>query len=896
MIPLIFLILFTFSILYFSFGTYTLFKNLQSLKNRMFFSICIHLSCWALGYAFMTISPNMDSANFWRLVSAFGWCFTYSVWLDFTVLVKYESIEWMTNIKRLAIYIPGFFFFIGNLVYEPSKVMIKINHIWMNVYPIDFFECLYNLYYIIFVITGIVIIYKWGKNSQFKSEKKQSKIIVITSSMTFIIAAFTDTLLPLVGIDVFSYGIIAFSIALCGLCYAITKYKMMSITSKDANEYILRTIDDPVIIIGNDLLVKEINSAALEIIGYEENETIGIPIRSFISYIEHNQEAIQALLKLGGIKNIEVGLVTKYNNTVPCLLSGASINNDMNEIIGTACIFHNITERKNVEKMLIQANEELESKVFTRTSELEKINTLLKKEISERKRAEDELKSSEEKYRSLMKQSTDGILVIDPDTLEIIESNETVCSMLEYTDTELSNIAFERLFSTDRKEVLERVESIMDKKETIIKEISTINGKYGTIKSIEFSTTLVRYNNRQFIMVTLVDVTEKLIMEERKQQMVKMESLGTMAGGIAHDFNNILAGIIGYTQLSLEDAQEGFPIEDNLSEVLKLVERSKKLISKILAFSRNTIVEPHVVDMREIVRDILNMLKTTTPNSIEIEYNFEGYSANVLADPGEMQQLIMNLCVNAQLAMKNKGGILCVTLSEIVVEQDKNVQYQGIDEGKYVRIQVIDNGCGMEKSMLKKIFEPFYTTRAAQGGTGLGLSVVHGIVRRQGGLITVESKLNKGSTFTVLLPMADSSNDEAIDDEMIKNITPRILFVDNEESIVNTMVKLLHRDGYIVTGTLGGKEALKLFVENKDSFDIVITDQAMPDMTGNSLIEELGKIRPDIPVILCSGYNFYNDDETAKPKSISEFLLKPVSKLELVNAIEKVMQKRELAK
>lgn len=582
---------------------------------------------------------------------------------------------------------------------------------------------------------GLYIIFK-NRNSGWKTAKIQTEIIVITFLITISILALIHIIIPLFGMNVFSFGIIAFPVALLGICYAKVRYKMMFITAELANEYILGNMNDPVIIIEDEFLIKEANSAALETIGYGKEEIKGIPIQKLIPGTDLNQSAIREFIKAGTVKNLEVELFTKSNRFIPCLVSASSIYSNSKEFMGIACVFHDITDRKNT---------------------------------------------------------------------EIIERKKN---------------------------------------------------------------------------------------EERNQQTVKMEALGTLAGGIAHDFNNILAGIVGYTELTLEDLEAGSDLSDNLLEVLKLGERAKKLISQILTFSRRTIIEPHIVDMRVIIQEILKMIKTTTSSSIEIKYDFSGNSPFVFADPGEMQQLIMNLCVNAQLAMAEKGGILQVIMTEIMVDQDTKIQYQNINQGKYIKIQVVDNGCGMEKATMDRIFEPFYTTRGVQGGTGLGLSVVHGIIRSYGGIITVDSEPNKGSTFTIFFPQAkDPLNSESIDEKTTNRSLARILFVDDEESIVNTTEKILRREGYAVTGVLGGRNALNLFRSNTDSFDIVITDQSMPDMTGIHLIEELKNIRGDIPVILCSGYGHEIDDEKVKSLNIGEFLLKPVSKSQYVNAIEKVMNK-----
>jgi len=753
-------ILFEFALGYFVFGLYILLKNRKSLQNRMFFSLCIHLSCWALGDAFMFIAPNQGMANFWRLVAAFGWCFIYTLWLDFAVLLECEDKKWMSSIKRLLIYIPGFVFFIGNLKYDPSWVLIRHNNLWKDRYPLDVFEILYIIYYMFFVIKGLLIIYNWGKKSISKRVKMQSKIIVISASITFVIGAIVDTILPLIGSDIPLIGIMTFPIAIAGIWFAIEKYKMMSITVEIASKYIMDNMNDPVVIIGDEFLIKDANLVALEIVGYGKEEIKGVAIQDFIATTDMNQAAISEFISSGAVKNLEVGLLTRSNKIIPCLVSGSSIYNDLEEFIGIACVFRDITEHKN-------AQLELENEVAKRTEELKNSNLMLQAEILERKKT-----------------------------------------------------------------------------------------------------------------------------EERNQQVAKMEALGTLSGGIAHDFNNILAGIIGYSQLTLEDLDPESDLYDNLLEVLKLGDRAKNLIAQILTFTRRAIVEPAIVDMGIIISEILKMIKTTTSSSVQIKYEFYGNSPFVFANPGEMQQLIMNLCVNAEFAMRDKGGVLQVVMTEIFVAKETKIQFQTIEPGKYVKIQIIDNGCGMKKATVDRIFEPFYTTRGVNEGTGLGLSVVHGIIRSCNGIIIVESEIDKGSNFTVFLPAAKDNLDiKIIEEKTISRSLTRILFVDDEKSIVNTTEKILQREGYIVTGVLGGKNALEIFKVDINFFDIVITDQSMPEMTGSVLVENLRILRPDIPVIMCSGYGHEREEEKIKQLNIQEFLEKPVSKDQYVKAIENVMNK-----
>lgn len=895
MLPVVFFVLLELSIAYLAFGIYILIKSWNALTNRIFFSLCIHLSLWAFGYAFMTAAPDIEAANFWRLVAALGWCFVYSVWLDFAVLVRSESKKWMTDIRRLLIYIPGLFFFIGNLFYRPEQVMERWGFVWADKYPANYFEILFMIFYVSFAAAGVLIIYRWGKASESKREKKQAGIIAKTAMTSFISGAFTDTILPFLGIDIFPMGIIMLSILLLGLKQAITKYKMMSLTSGVAHDYVLSTVNDPVIIIGKDLLVKEANSAAFQLTGFTEMEMKGLPIDALIENKKPNKAAQKSLFNGGAIRNIEVGLLTKNKNSLPCLFSGSAIKDDLGEILGTACIFHDITDRKNAELQLLRSHQDLESKIRERTIELEEINAMLAEEVLERSKAEEELKSSEGRFRTLMMHSSNGIIVIDQETGSIVESNEEAGRILGLAGMPLQ----ESINVQPAPELKEAFNGLVDridlKKDKYKKGIIKYTLNNNSSRDIEYSASLIGYRTKQLLMVVFSDITERIKLEEHKQQLVKMESLGTLSGGIAHDFNNILAGIIGYTQLTLEDMDESAPSAENLAEVLKLGERAKRLISQILTFSRKSYITPEVVDFKALIEEVIKLLNATLPTNIDIQCNCREESTYVYADQGELHQLVMNLCVNARLAMDKKGGTLGIKLEEALIEEETRIGYQLLKSGSYIVLEVTDSGCGMEESTIKRIFEPFFTTRDVQGGTGLGLSVVHGIVSRYGGAIKVESELDKGSIFTVFLPSTRNTSDKAVSPDKAGNkSTARILLVDDEESIVNTVQKLLQRQGYAVTGVMAAREALSLFKQNQDSFDLVITDRFMPDMSGDSLVEELRALKPRIPVVVCSGYSSEESCEAGGSEGATEYLSKPVAKSEYISTIERLLKDKAL--
>ncbi|MHB8062994.1 MAG: PAS domain S-box protein [Ruminiclostridium sp.] len=892
MVPIIFIVLFLFSIAYILLGLYVLCKNWQSLTSRLFFSLCLQLTLWSLGYAFMTVASTSNIANIWRLVACFGWCFFYSVWVDFAVLLRFENRKWMTDFRRLLFYIPALFFYILNLRGNPSEIMVQSEGLWTDVYPQNFFGNLFIIYSITCAVVGILIINHWGRKSALKRQKKQANIIVISSAIAFAIGTVMDSVLPMLGVQIFSFDIIAFSIVLPCIWYAITKYKMMFITIEVANEYILKTMNEPVILIGQDFLVKEANGAALEKTGYGEIEIKGMPITALLFDDHHTPIVIKNFFK-GDVKNHETTLLKKNKEYIPCLLSGAPIFDGFKEMIGTACILYDITDRKNAENLLINAHTESEKKVHERTAELEVINTLLEEEIVERENVERSLKASEEQYKALINQYQDGILVCDSSTFQIITHNIRACQILSATDEEIEQQSAQKLLNLYNIQIMDEIQQVSITKKEIKERIHYIKTG-GSELDIEYVIIPVRYNNQQYIMITFRDITEMLRLEERKHQIVRMESLGTLAGGIAHDFNNILAGIMGYTQLSLDEIDNGSNNRENLMGILALSERAKKLIKQILAFSRKTGIHLENVDARPIIEEIVTMLNVTKPSNVQINYHIRCASPYVLADSAELQQLIMNLCVNATLALQKKGGRVDIILEETTLEIEDPGNKLINRSGNFIKISVIDNGCGMEPSVKDRIFEPFYSTRIGQGGTGLGLSVVHGIVQRYGGWITVESELDKGSTFEVFLPKVHKGEDNIIkskeEDVQAENL--RILLVDDEISILHSIQKILQNKGYRVTSQSDPKEALALLCRDAQAFDLVITDQSMPQMNGNELIHEVLSIRSDMPVILCSGYCFEDEGSSIEEAKNIAFLIKPASKDEYFKAIEHVLSKK----
>jgi len=384
---------------------------------------------------------------------------------------------------------------------------------------------------------------------------------------------------------------------------------------------------------------------------------------------------------------------------------------------------------------------------------------------------------------------------------------------------------------------------------------------------------------------------ESLRIQAQLQQAQKMEAIGTLAGGIAHDFNNILSAVIGYTEIVLADIPEGTSQHKNLGEVLKAGSRARDLVKQILTFSRQTEQELKPVQIHQIVGEALKLLRASLPTTVTISQNIQSDSA-VLADPTQIHQVIMNLCTNAAHALRSEGEHLEIELSDVALGGSFIDQHPYLSPGMYIKLRVSDTGHGMEKAILERIFDPFFTTKERGEGTGMGLAVVVGIIKSHGGTITVDSEIGKGSTFNVFLPIIQQDIEQEVRTKApIPTGNERILFIDDEKALVDLGQQILQRLGYEVAIRTSSVEALELFMEQPDKFDLVITDMTMPNMTGDELAGKLMNIRADIPVILCTGYSERISKERARDLGIKEFILKPIVMRELAKTVRDVLDK-----
>lgn len=381
--------------------------------------------------------------------------------------------------------------------------------------------------------------------------------------------------------------------------------------------------------------------------------------------------------------------------------------------------------------------------------------------------------------------------------------------------------------------------------------------------------------------------------EEQLRQSQKMEALGTMAGGIAHDFNNVLAAVIGFTQLVMDDVPEGQP-RHHLEQILKAGLRGRDLIRQMLTFSRKNEQERQPLRLSNVIEETMGLLRASIPSTIDVRMSIKSESGFILANPVQIQQIIMNLCNNAADAMRQEGGIISIELSDFAAPRDGNVP--GLAPGSYMRLSVCDTGEGIPPELLDRIFDPFFTTKEPGRGTGLGLSVVHGLVSTHNGAITVKSSPGRGTEFAVYFIEAEETPMQEEEEETdIPAGHERILFVDDEEILVEMGKAMLEGLGYRVTGETSGAEALNVCRKDPDGFDLIITDQTMPGTTGLKLAEEVRSLR-EIPVILVTGFSQLVDATSAEAAGVNTFMMKPLTRSELSRTIRRVLDTEKSGK
>ncbi|HEY3275734.1 MAG TPA: PAS domain S-box protein [Syntrophorhabdaceae bacterium] len=631
--------------------------------------------------------------------------------------------------------------------------------------------------------------------------------------------------------------------------------------------------------------ITETNLAAVTLLGAQKARLIKRPLRSFVHPDFHD------------IFHLHVMQVLRWNEKRVCELvlrkeDGTFFHGQLESLPVQAnrhrairIVIQDISARKKAEEELSRAKENLEQTVAERTQELSRTYERLAVEAEERRR-----------LVTAIEQSAEGVLLIDEAGLKVEYANRAFLLLSGYERDEFVGSDVRILRSGEREESFyEFIRLDIEKGNTWTGDYP-LKRKDGAVILVEKNISPIRDSSGKVVsrVVTCHEVTEKRQLEAQLRQAQKMEAIGTLAGGIAHDFNNILAAIIGFTEMALDDIPSTSPMQHHLELVLKSGFRGRDLVKQILAFSRKTDYQRAPLALEPLVKETLRLLRSSLPATIEIRTQIETIKDTVIASPSEIQQVIMNLCTNAAYAMRQSGGELTVALGEARIRPGSEADLK-LPPGKYIELTVKDTGTGIDREVLKRIFEPFFTTKEVGQGTGLGLSVVYGIVKGLNGEVVVESTPGIGSAFRIFLPRGEEAlvADEKHTARVKRGKKEHILFIDDEKILAELGKSHLERLGYEVTAMTDGMKAVRLFSKNPQQFNLVFTDMTMPEMTGLDVARSLIEKRPDIPIILCTGYSDDISPEKAAAMGIKGFLMKPLSRAELATSLRRVLDKKQ---
>ncbi len=526
-------------------------------------------------------------------------------------------------------------------------------------------------------------------------------------------------------------------------------------------------------------------------------------------------------------------------------------------------------------------------------------------DITERKQSEEKLRESENLLSKTQKYANIGSWMFDLNTGRRVWSEQLYHIYGRDIDKGVPpiEVLFETYHPDDRKQLQEVLNSMITKGEPFRIEFSIFRENDGEQRWLRSQGELEKNENGEpYRLIGMAqDITErkkmetaKTKLEEQLRQSQKMEAIGTLAGGIAHDFNNILGIIVGNTELAIDNVLEWNPVRYNLEEISKASLRARDMVRQILSFSRQTIQEAKPIRISPIIEESLKLLRSSFPATIEIRHNFSTHADTIHADSTQINQILMNLCTNATHAMQEGGGIMEVGLKNIDLDENDMAHYKDLTPGKYIVLTVSDTGHGIESDIVGRIFDPYFTTKNVGEGTGMGLSVVHGLVTNHGGTIHVYSEPGKGTTFKVLFPLIENITVlKSTSHEPLLTGTERILFVDDEEALADLGKKILQNLGYDVTVRTSSIEALEAFKAQPEEYDLLLTDMTMPNMTGKELAKKLLGIRPDFPIILCTGFSEMVTEDKAKQMGIKAFVMKPLVMREIAETIRQVLGQKE---
>ncbi len=660
---------------------------------------------------------------------------------------------------------------------------------------------------------------------------------------------------------------------------------------EDVYHSLVEATEDSIYIVDRECRYQFMNQMHLSRLGLSSVECLGRPYRDLHS----DEESDEFVRNVGEVFNTGASLRYEQKSSKDgkyFLRTLSPIMGSDNSIKAVTIISKNITDRKLAEELLMNSNQELERQVRDRTSALVALNESLNREIAERRQTEDTLKKATEEWRITFDSTKDMMLMLD-EAFRVIRVNRATTTFLEKSYSEIVDRSVFDLFpdidiQPDQHPLKKMVRSKKHEEADIY-----FRGK--DIWVMASADPIVNNNGKMTGAVHIIrDITEQKNLHLQLLQAQKMESIGRLAGGVAHDFNNLLSAIIGYTELTLLKLPAESPLKDYLMTVKEAGEKAAELTHRLLAFSRKQVLQMQTVNLNASLESMVKMMSRMVREDVSLELHTGPSLKTIMADPVQIEQIVMNLIVNARDSMPN-GGKLIIETANAYLDDAFIIRHENVEQGAYVLLSVSDTGIGMSKKVQERIFEPFFTTKGVGEGTGLGLATVYGIVKQHNGYIYVYSEIGKGTTFKIYLPVSgeEKAEPDKKEHEVLAGGNEFVLVVDDDPSIRKLIKDVLLPLGYRLLFANDGDEALHIARQTTGPIEVLLTDVIMPNMNGRQLADIFRREYPGVKIIFMSGYT----DETITQQGVltaDDILIqKPLSPAKLTNRLREILDGKE---
>lgn len=658
-------------------------------------------------------------------------------------------------------------------------------------------------------------------------------------------------------------------------------------------EAILSRIAEPVALIDREYVYQSVNNAYLSFYRKTRDEVIGHTVAEVMGeqiFLEREKLRLDRAL---------AGEETEYEG--PFSFPGAGsryvlsryypLAGEDGSIGGVISSAWDITERKNVEEAALKAKHDLEIQVGEHTEKLSQVISKLEREVEMRTRTENDLKESREKLSKIFQAIPDPISISTYEGGIFLDVNESFLRMTGYSrDEVIGNTSLDLGIWYDPSDRAKLMKMIRDQGRVGNLEVK-FRSKSGGSRTLLVSAELMELEGRRYVLFESRDITERKSLESELLRSQKMEAIGRLAGGITHDFNNLLTAIDGYCELALLKIGKPEQVRANIHKIKDVKNTASSLIRQLLTFSRRQTVKPRTLDMNAVVGNMQSLLKQFIGEDIELKTDLQSGIGNVYADQGHVEQIIMNLVLNARDAMQ-RGGILSISTQRIHLSDSAAEKHPDLEPGDYIKLEVSDTGVGMDEETMAHAFEPFFTTKETSKGTGLGLATVYGIVRNNGGSISLKSEPEKGTTFEVFLPVSRESPETVppkSDIAPARGGSEVILVVEDNRFVLDLIIEVLGSVGYTLLKARSGKEAMEICGAHEGGIDLVIADIVLPGMDGPTIVKSLLQDYPDMKVLYITGYPGEVVSLYGIPDTERHLLQKPFTSSSLTEKVREVL-------